>query len=326
MAIVKHMSSKNSHYSDGVSYLTQQYDEKINKPILDQDGLLQERDEYLISYIRSDGSYGDVHDWEKDCRMTDIKYNQNRSEGSIKTHHYVVAFEDDDNVSLEDCQKFGEELAVEMFPGTGHLVSAHPGHVHIIVHSVRDAEIEKQDWMKKRCEYAAGAKHNCSGTFLRALKERVMEMSKERGLHQIDLLKPAKTRKTDKEYHAEKSAARSGKITQKEFVRRAIDAVKDVATSPKHFCELLQEQGVEVGRRSKSVRYKTADGGKWMRDNSLGTDYEFSTIATRIKERQKTLQKPQNLSLDDKIDRYMEMVEKDKTAPNRPTREHERSL
>jgi len=326
MAIVKHMSSKNSHYADGVSYLTQQYDEKLNQPILDQDGLLQERDEYLISYIKSDGSYGDIYDWEKDCRMTDIKYNQNRSEGAIKTHHYVVAFEDDDDISLEGCQLFGEKLAADMFPGTGHLVSAHPGHVHIIVHSVRDAEIEKQDWMKKRCEYAAGAKHNCSGTFLRALKERVMEMTKELGLHQIDLLKPAKTRKTDREYHAEKSAAKSGKITQKEFVRRAIDDVRDKAISPKHFCELLQEQGVEVGRRGKSVRYKTADGGKWMRDTTLGTDYEFENVAILIKVRQKTIQEPQNLSLTDKIGRYKEMVEKEKTPSKRPPKDWEMEL
>lgn len=289
MAIMKHVSNKNSNYGNAVDYLTQQYDEKLNRPILDENGLLQEREEYLIAYICSDGSQAPVEAWETDCRSIDMQYKQNRLESDIKTHQYIVAFEDQDNISLEDAQKFGKKLAKEMFPGHNLLVAAHPGHVHIVLHSVREREREKENYMKNRngqikpCEYKAGAKHNCSGQFMYYMRTRIMEMCREQELGQsVDLNAPAKIRKTNQEYYAEQKAAKEGKVTQKEYIRQAIDKAKATATTPQEYAAELKKMGVEMGRRGKNIRYKTVDGEKWIREKSLGTDYLLENIAKEL--------------------------------------------
>lgn len=303
MAIVKHVSSKNSNYGNSIEYLTQQYDEKLNKPILDEYENLQERDEYLISYMKPDGSKAAVEEWEGDCTATNVKYGQNAKEGDLKTHHYIVSFEDQDNISLEDAQKYGEDLAAEMFPGHSRLVAAHPGHVHIVINSVREEEDKRrEEWMKHKkknsdelyippCEYKAGGKHNCSRAFLKHIKTRVMEMCQERDLNQsVDLNKPARVKKTDKEYYAEKQAAENKKITQKEFVRRAIDQAKSVARTAEEYTATLKTLGVDMEARGKNMRYKTTNG-KWIRENKLGADYTLPEIAKQLELNQKNLQK-----------------------------------
>lgn len=54
MAILKHISVKNRFYSDAVEYLTCQFDEYTNKPILDKKGRIMERENYLIDGVNCD--------------------------------------------------------------------------------------------------------------------------------------------------------------------------------------------------------------------------------------------------------------------------------
>lgn len=54
MAILKHISVKNRFYSSAVEYLTCQFDEYTNKPILDEKGRIQERENYLIAGVNCD--------------------------------------------------------------------------------------------------------------------------------------------------------------------------------------------------------------------------------------------------------------------------------
>ena len=51
MAILKHIPIKNRYYSSAVEYLTCQFDEYKNEPILDEKGRIMEREEYLIEGI-----------------------------------------------------------------------------------------------------------------------------------------------------------------------------------------------------------------------------------------------------------------------------------
>lgn len=51
MAILKHTSSKNANYTDVIQYLIFKYDESINKPLLDDFGNLQMRDQLYIDGI-----------------------------------------------------------------------------------------------------------------------------------------------------------------------------------------------------------------------------------------------------------------------------------
>ena len=54
MAILKHTSSKNVNYTDVIQYLIFKYDESINKPLLDDFGNLQMRDQLYIDGINCD--------------------------------------------------------------------------------------------------------------------------------------------------------------------------------------------------------------------------------------------------------------------------------
>lgn len=54
MAIIKHIASKNADYTEAERYLTFQHDERTGKPILDEDGYMIQRDQYLIEGIECD--------------------------------------------------------------------------------------------------------------------------------------------------------------------------------------------------------------------------------------------------------------------------------
>lgn len=51
MAILKHIASKNADYGEAQRYLIFQYDESTKKPLLDENGHLQPREEYYLDGI-----------------------------------------------------------------------------------------------------------------------------------------------------------------------------------------------------------------------------------------------------------------------------------
>ena len=58
--------------------------------------------------------------------------------------------------------------------------------------------------MEYACESKAGYKHHLSTAYLTHLKQEVMDMCQKEGLHQVDLLTPAKIKITEKEYWAQR--------------------------------------------------------------------------------------------------------------------------
>ena len=76
MAILKHISVKNRFYSDAVEYLTCQFDEYTNMPILDEKGRIMERENYLIAGVNCD-----VDSFGAECIETNRSYGKNNSEG-----------------------------------------------------------------------------------------------------------------------------------------------------------------------------------------------------------------------------------------------------
>lgn len=287
MAILKHLSSKNANYGNAIEYLTQQYDEKLNNPILDKDGFLQEREEYRIAYFNSSGEKDEIENWERDCIRTNIKYGKNKEENDIKSHQYILAFEDEDNLSIDEVQKLGEEFGLKHFPGHQMLVAAHPGHAHIIINSVRDKERSIENWMERRedgsvqnWEYKAGMKHHAGDDYIDMLKMETMIFCEERGLGQVDLLPPEPKGKriTDKEYYANKRAHQQGKLGYKEYIRNVIEEGKEQCSNIKDFFDYLENHNVLCEKRGSFLRFKTTDGERWIRGRSLGADYDLGSI------------------------------------------------
>ena len=55
MATLKHLSSKNADYGAAEKYLTFEYDEFTNKPVLDENGRLVPREDYRIATLNCGG-------------------------------------------------------------------------------------------------------------------------------------------------------------------------------------------------------------------------------------------------------------------------------
>src|SRR5699024_8502218 len=96
MAILKHIKSRNANYSDALNYLLYQHDEKSGKPVLDEYGNKLLREEFYM-----DGLNCSPLSFDKDCRMTNKKFNKNQKKEDIKSHHYIISF---DPADATDCE------------------------------------------------------------------------------------------------------------------------------------------------------------------------------------------------------------------------------
>ena len=96
MAILKHISVKNRFYSSAVEYLTCQFDEYTNKPVLDEKGRIQERENYLIAGVNCD-----VDSFGAECIEVNRLYGKNNSVKDVKAHHYIISFDPTDDITME---------------------------------------------------------------------------------------------------------------------------------------------------------------------------------------------------------------------------------
>ncbi len=299
MAILKHIASKNADYGEAQRYLMFQYDENTNKPLLDENGELIPRKEYIM-----DGINCDPFTFDMECRELNALYHKNESYDEIKSHHYIISFDPKDvtenGLTGEQAQQIGLEYARKNFPGHQALVCTHMDghnesgniHVHIVINSLRKYDVERQDFMERACDSRAGYKHHVSKDYLTYLKQSLMDICHREHLHQVDLLAPAEKKITDREYRAKhrgqkKLDERNCQIladgltprktvfqTQKEFLRTAIEEAADNSCSLEEFQKLLLEK--------YSIRLKTSRGrfsylhperSKYITERMLGTHY-----------------------------------------------------
>lgn len=182
MAILKHTSSKNVNYTDVIQYLIFKYDESINKPLLDDFGNLQMRDQLYIDGINCDPMTFDL-----ECKQLNAQYHKNQTNKEVKTHQYIISFDPKDvtegNLTGEKAHELGLEFARKNFPGHQILVATHTDgnnksgniHVHIVLNSLRKLDVPEQVFMERECDHKAGYKHHQTREFLNYLKLDLME-------------------------------------------------------------------------------------------------------------------------------------------------------
>ena len=116
MAILKHIASKSSNYGAALEYLIFKHDELRKTPILDQNGNRIMRDEFYL-----DGLNCEPYSFDAACRQLNREYQKNKNKNEIKSHHYIISFDQRD--STENCltgkraQELGMEYAKANFPG-----------------------------------------------------------------------------------------------------------------------------------------------------------------------------------------------------------------
>lgn len=299
MATLKHIRSKNSNYSSAIEYLLFQHDEGTMKPVLDDMGRTQLRDEYYI-----DGINCEAMSFDKDCEITNKQFGKNKTRTEIKSHHFIISFDPADatesNLTGERAQALCLEFAKKNFPGFQALVVTHTDghngsgniHTHIVINSVRKFTAEREEYMSQPNDHMAGYKHRNTPAFLEHLQKEVMAMCEREGLHQVDLLSPAAKKITQEEYMAQKNGQKkldelNKEIiadgltptktvfqTQKQFLRDAIDECAPLAKDFDEFQSLLLEKyNISVIESRGRYRYLHPERDQRTTEKSLGSHY-----------------------------------------------------
>ena len=303
MATFKHISSKNADYGAAEQYLTFEHDEFTMKPTLDKNGRLVLRDDYRISSLNCGGE-----DFAIACMRSNLKYGKNQKREDVKSHHYIISFDPrdatDNGLTVDRAQQLGEQFCKEHFPGHQALVCTHPDghnhsgniHVHIVINSLRIAEVPLLPYMERPADTREGCKHRCTDAAMEYFKAEVMEMCHRENLYQIDLLHGSKNRVTEREYWAKRkgqaaldkenaSLAATGKPpkvtkfeTDKEKLRRTIRAALSSAISFEDFSGKLLQQGVTVKESRGRLSYLTPDRTKPITARKLGDDFDRAAV------------------------------------------------
>lgn len=304
MATIKHISSKNADYGAAEQYLTFQHDEFTMKPVLDVDGRLVPREDYRIEMLNCGGE-----DFALSCLRANMKYKKNSQREDVKSHHYIISFDPrdaaDNGLTVDRAQRLGLAYCKEHFPGHQAIVCTHPDghnhsgniHVHIVINSLRIAEIERKPYMDKPCDTREGAKHRCTAAALRYFRSEVMEMCHREGLYQIDLLNGGKEKVTEREYWAKKRGQQkldeknapmvAGGITPrktkfetvKDELRRSIRTALSGAASFEEFStRLMRDYGIAVKESRGRLSYLTPERTKPITARKLGTDFDKAAV------------------------------------------------
>ena len=303
MATFKHISSKNADYGAAEQYLTFEHDEFTMKPTLDKNGQIVPRTGYLISSLNCG-----EEDFAIACMRSNLKYGKNQKREDVKSHHYIISFDPrdapDNGLTVDRAQALGEEFCKTHFPGHQALVCTHPDghnhsgniHVHIVINSLRIAEVPLLPYMERPAGTREGCKHRCTDAAMEYFKAEVMEMCHRENLYQIDLLNGSKNRITEREYWAKrKGQAALDKVnasqavtgeppkqtkfeTDKEKLRRTIRAALSSAVSFEDFSGKLLQQGVTVKESRGRLSYLTPNRTKPITARKLGDDFDRAAI------------------------------------------------
>ncbi len=303
MATFKHISSKNADYGAAEQYLTFEHDEFTMKPTLDENGRLVLRDDYRISSLNCG-----EEDFAIACMRSNLKYGKNQKREDVKSHHYIISFDPrdapDNGLTVDRAQQLGEQFCKEHFPGHQALVCTHPDghnhsgniHVHIVINSLRIAEVPLLPYMERPADTREGCKHRCTDAAMEYFKAEVMEMCHRENLYQIDLLNGSNNRVTEREYWAKRkgqaaldkenaSLATAGEPpkltkfeTDKEKLRRTIRTALSSAVSFEDFSGKLLQQGVTVKESRGRLSYLTPDRTKPITARKLGDDFDRAAV------------------------------------------------
>ena len=309
MATFKHISSKNADYGAAEQYLTFEHDEFTMKPTLDGNGRLVLRDDYRISSLNCGGE-----DFAIACMRSNLKYGKNQKREDVKSHHYIISFDprdtQDNGLTVDRAQQLGEQFCKEHFPGHQALVCTHPDghnhsgniHVHIVINSLRIAEVPLLPYMERPADTREGCKHRCTDAAMEYFKAEVMEMCHRENLYQIDLLNGSKNRVTEREYWAKRkgqaaldkenaSLAATGEPpkqtkfeTDKEKLRRTIRTALSSAVSFEDFSGKLLQQGVTVKESRGRLSYLTPDRTKPITARKLGDDFDRAAVLALLEQ------------------------------------------
>lgn len=166
MATIKHIPSKNADYGATEAYLTFEHDEFTMKPTLDEAGRLIPRQDYRLETLNCG-----EEDFALSYIRANLRYGKNSKRDDVKSHHYIISFDlrdaSDNGLTVDRVQALGLAYCKEHFHGHQAIICTHPDghnhsgniHVHIVINSLRIAEVERKPYMDRASDTRAGDKH-----------------------------------------------------------------------------------------------------------------------------------------------------------------------
>ena len=324
MAIIKHIPVKNRFYTAAVQYLSCQYDERTNQPLLDAKGRLIEREEYRI-----EGYNCDVDTFGADCIDVNRGFGKNNAPKDVKAHHYIISFAPEDDIDMDGAMDFGKQWIEEFVPGHQAIIAAHSDghngsrnvHVHIVFNSVRKYAQEPEYWHEKPCEYKEGCKHRSTGRLMRAAKEWVMDKCKQLGLRQVDLLTSKHTDHYRVKERLEEKERKTGikQLSDKDMIRQTIDGLIPEFEELHDLINCLQDDyGWKIRVTPQTISYQMPGMKRPIRGKRLGKDYEFVGLIMRFVDQQIKREEEQAAKEQAEREAKVEVVQSDEQYIDEP--------
>ena len=232
-------------------------------------------------------NYAEKRAEEKSALNCDIDYAKSSFKATREMYgktdgnegHVVIQSFKPNEVTPEQCNQLGLELAEKIAPNHQVAVYTHNDtdhvHNHIVINSI---------------DLETGKKFNNNKKALHDIRQANDEICVSHNLSIPD--KQAQIRYTQAEQNIiDKSE--NDKASWKNQVRMAIEETKEQATDFDDFKQRLETKGVEVARvTNKTITYLHIEENKKVRGNKLGEDYEKGEIVNAINKQKQSREQP----------------------------------
>lgn len=191
-------------------------------------------------------------------------------ENGIQAHTIIQSFKPGE-VTAEQCNQLGLELAEKVAPNHQVAVYTHTDkehvHNHIVINSI---------------DLETGRKYQSNKQQRNFVKQANDDICREHGLS-VPERDTAKLRYTQ----AEKSLIEKDQFSWKDDLREKIEHAKEHTSDFKSFSEQLEKSGIEFKVRGKNVSYKPENVNKWVRGKTLGQDYDKGALEYEFERRER---------------------------------------
>ena len=195
-------------------------------------------------------------------------------ENGIQAHTVIQSFKPGE-VTPEQCNQLGLELAEKIAPNHQVAIYTHTDkehvHNHIVINSI---------------DLETGRKYQSNKQQRDLVKQANDDICREHGLS-VPERDTAKLRYTQ----AEKSLIEKDQYSWKDDLREKIENAKDHTSDFKSFSEHLEQSGIEFKVRGKNVSYKPENVNKWVRGKTLGEDYDKGALEYEFERREREEEK-----------------------------------
>ncbi len=212
-------------------------------------------------------------------------------ESGIQAHTIIQSFKPGE-VTPEQCNQLGLELAEKIAPNHQVAIYTHTDrehvHNHIVINSI---------------DLETGKKYQSNKQQRELVKRENDNICRSHGLS-VPERDTAHLRYTQ----AESALIDKGKTSWKDELREQIENAKAHTSDFKSFSERLEKEGIEFKVRGKNVSYKPENVNKWVRGKTLGQDYDKGALEHEFERRER---EEERQSEQDPVTAYTEQFDVD---------------